>query len=244
MNEVEKIQVYEVVSVHGMLLFGENKPEVVPTKPYLQKLEGYIVDESGSTPITVWNEQIQRVMDSHFFHIQNVRVRQFQGQKYLSTTTETKIEEMSLDDTPKLDVKIVQEAKESLSVTIVECKSIRSVEVITFYTCLSCAKRVQSRQDSSMLKCGHCQNYMMIKNCSKTTAARVQVESQDGVNWYTLFTPTLEQIVKKHNNIMATGATTGEVEGIDADKLSEILLLTNDMKLKVVKDSVVGVELS
>ena len=53
MNEVEKIQVYEVVSVHGMLLFGENKPEVVPTKPYLQKLEGYIVDESGSTPITV-----------------------------------------------------------------------------------------------------------------------------------------------------------------------------------------------
>ena len=242
MNEVEKIQVYEVVNVRGMLLFGENKPEMVPTKPDLKKLEGYVVDETGSVAITIWNEEIKQVMDSHFFQIDNVRVRQFQGQKYLSTTTATRVEEMSVGDTPKLDAKIIKEAKESLDLTTVECKSIRSVEVITFYTCISCGKRVQSRQDSAMLKCGHCQNYMMIKTCSKTTAARVQVETNDAVNWYTLFTPTLECIVRKYN--MATGSSTGDVGEIDADKLSEILLLTNAMKLKLMKDSVVGVEFS
>ena len=127
MNEVETIQVYEVVNVCGMLLFGENKPKMVLTKPDLKKLEGYVVDETGSVAITIWNEEIKQVMDSHFFQIDNVRVQQFQGQKYLSTMTATKVEEMSVGDTPKLDAKIIK-AKESLNLTV-KCKSIRSVEV-------------------------------------------------------------------------------------------------------------------
>ena len=107
-------QVYEVVNVRGMLLFSENKPEMVPTKPDLKKLEGYVVDETGSVAITIWNEQIKQVMDGQFFQIDNVWVRQFQGHKYLSTMTATKVEEVSVGDTPKLDGKIISDGKSRL----------------------------------------------------------------------------------------------------------------------------------
>ena len=59
-QELDDIKVYQSVTVRGLLLFGD-KPEQLPTRSDLTKLEGCFVDQVGSIPVTIWNEQIELV---------------------------------------------------------------------------------------------------------------------------------------------------------------------------------------
>jgi len=90
-KDVAEIKVNQIVTIRGLLLFGEKKPEQVPSRSNLTKLETSLVDDHGSIPVTLWNEQINTARDGQHYEIQNIRVRQYNGQKYLSSTTETKL---------------------------------------------------------------------------------------------------------------------------------------------------------
>ena len=175
-----------------------------------------------------------------------VRVRQFQGTKYLSTTTETKIERVPLSDAPKVDQAKVEKAKELLELTTVECRDILSVDIVTFYTCVSCGKRVQARHDSNVLKCTHCRNYQMAKASQKTTAARIKVQTSNGDEWYTLFTSCLQAIVDNYKAHLPQRDVpiAPSLQEMDEDKRSEIVLLSNNLKLKVRNEPVVSLEFS
>ena len=52
-KDLDDIQVYQSITVHGMVLFGDNKAESVPNKTDLIEKEGSFVDEFGSIPITI-----------------------------------------------------------------------------------------------------------------------------------------------------------------------------------------------
>ena len=90
-KDVAEIKVNQIVTIHGLLLFGEKKPEQVPRRPNLTKLETSLVDDHGSIPVTLWREQINTARDGQHYEIQNIHVRQYNGQKYLSSTTETEL---------------------------------------------------------------------------------------------------------------------------------------------------------
>ena len=66
-QELEAVKVYECVTVHGLVLFGENNAENVPSKPGLTKLEGCFVDEHGSIPLTLWNNDIGNVENNEYY---------------------------------------------------------------------------------------------------------------------------------------------------------------------------------
>ena len=57
-KDVADIKVNQIVTIRGLLLFGEKKPEQVPSRPNLTKLGTSLVDDHGSIPVTLWNEQI------------------------------------------------------------------------------------------------------------------------------------------------------------------------------------------
>lgn len=76
-KDVAEIKVNQIVTIHGLLLFGEKKPEQVPRRPNLTKLETSLVDDHGSIPVTLWNEQINTARDGQHYEIQNIRVRQY-----------------------------------------------------------------------------------------------------------------------------------------------------------------------
>ena len=67
------IQVYQSITVHGMVLFGDNKAEPVPNKTDLIKKKGSFVDEFGSIPIMIWNKQIE-TEEEGLYEIKNVRL--------------------------------------------------------------------------------------------------------------------------------------------------------------------------
>ena len=67
--EVEAVKVFGSVSVRGLVIFGDNRPDDVPTKPGLTKLEACFVDEHGSFPLTLWNKEIDIVENEQYYEI-------------------------------------------------------------------------------------------------------------------------------------------------------------------------------
>lgn len=88
-KELNDIQVHESGSVRGYVVFGDQKAVPIPTKKDLTKREGCLVDDEGIFRVTLWNDSIQSMAEGGFFEIQSMRLRQYQGEKYLSSASDT-----------------------------------------------------------------------------------------------------------------------------------------------------------
>lgn len=79
-SERTDIKLNELVSVRGVIVIPDGqKPESIPSKPNLMKLDGCFCDGSGSIVLTVWNEHIELLKSENLYEIQNIRVRRYNG---------------------------------------------------------------------------------------------------------------------------------------------------------------------
>ena len=227
-KDLDDIQVYQSITVRGMVLFGDNKAEPVPNKTDLIKKEGSFVDEFGTMPITIWNKQIESVQEG-FYEIKNIRFRQFKGEKYMSAVTDTVFTNLN-ENLPHISQQKIKDAKEELKTKEITCDNIQSVDITVFYNCVTCSKKVQFQQGSPMLRCMNCRSRFLIKNSTKTTTARISIKKTDQTIWYSLFTSTLQAIIEKYNKDNNELET---IEEIDDDKLCQVILTTTGIKLRV-----------
>lgn len=232
-KDLDDIRVFESVTVRGLVLFCDNTAEQVPTKPGLTKLEGCFLDESGSIRIAIWNEQIEQTEDNQYYEIENIRVRQYFGQKYLFASIDTVFKKVT-SNLPKLSADDIKKAQNEIMTNEIMCNSFLSVETSAYYSCVTCNRKVQFRQDSVMLKCSHCSGKFLMKNSKKTLTVRVSVKKDDSITWYSLFTPVLDVFVKKYNEKYQKNEV---LENIDEDKLSEIILVSEGLTLRVNKNN-------
>ena len=94
---IENIRVFESVTVGGLALFGDAPPEVT-TGSGLRRLNGCFLDESGTMRLTLWNEQIDQVeLNNQYYEMENMRVRQYLGEKYLSGSADSTFKKITLD---------------------------------------------------------------------------------------------------------------------------------------------------
>lgn len=238
-RDVEELQIYQSISIKGFVLFGDRQPEKIPTKKDLTKREGCLVDEAGSVLITLWNEQIELIAEG-FYEVQNIRLRQYFGEKYLSASTDTIFNKIA-DNPPKtIPQQHIREALDKLRLDEISCLDINSADIQIFYTCVNCAKKVLFHQES-MLRCANCQSRFLISKSKKTTAVRVSLKDhEDGLTWYTLFTPMLEDIIHHYNE---KHEKQEALDQIDDDKLCNIVLELQGLKLKLNSTrNVIGVD--
>ena len=237
-KDVADIKVNQIVTIRGLLLFGEKKPEQVPSRPNLTKLETSLVDDHGSIPVTLWNEQINTAQDGQHYEIQNIRVRQYSGKKYLSSTTETKLL-LSKHQLGQLRPEAIQQAKEALKRQLQEaevlCDQVLTVEILKYFTCVNCKKKVQSRQESPMLKCTNCNCHFLKDRSTKNTSARISIQEDGQTSWYTLFTPSIQAIVDH----VSTDTTEKNVEQMDEEELSQVILLCKGLKFTVTPTNII-----
>ena len=186
------------------------------------------MDEFGNIPITIWNEQIKSTEEG-FYEIHNICLRQFKGLKYLSSTTDAVFNKLT-ENLPNISEQQIKHAEDELNTNEVTCDNIQSVDIMVFYNCVTCSKKVQFQQNSPMLRCMNCQSRFLIKNSTKTTTARISVKEGDQTTWYSLFTSTLENITEEYNKDNNEADT---IEEIDEDKLCEVILTTKGIKLRV-----------
>ena len=127
-KDLDDIQVYQSITVRGMVLFGDNKAEPVPNKTDLIKKEGSFVDEFGTMPITIWNKQIETVEEG-FYEIKKIRLQQFKGEKYISTVTGTVFNELN-ENLPRISQQKIKDPKEKLKTKEITCDNIQSVDSV------------------------------------------------------------------------------------------------------------------
>ncbi|XP_020904010.1 uncharacterized protein LOC110242371 [Exaiptasia diaphana] len=137
-KDLEKIQIFQAITIRGLIVFGGNQPESIPTKPDLIKKEGLLLDKSGKIRITLWNEQIQRVEEG-FYSIENIRLRQFKGEKYLSGDKETLFTKLT-ENVPQITNEEIKDAQEALKTSEIILPRIHTADIAVFYTCLTCSK--------------------------------------------------------------------------------------------------------
>ena len=188
--------------------------------------------------MTLWNKQINTARDGQHYEIQNIRVGQYNGQKYLSSTTETKLLP-SKHQLGQLQPQAIQKAKETLKRQLQEaevlCDQVLTVEILKYFTCVSCKKKVQSRQESSVLKCTNCNCHFLKDRSTKTTAARISIDGDGQTSWYTLFTPSIQAIIDN----VSTNTNGNNVDQMDEEELSQVILLCKGLKFKVTPANII-----
>ena len=127
-KDLDDIQVYQSITVRGMVLFGDNKAEPVPNKTDLIKKDGSFVDEFGTMPITIWNKQIETVEEG-FYEIKNIRLQQFKGEKYISTVTGTVFNKLN-ENLPRISQQKIKDPKEKLKTKEITSDNIQSVDSV------------------------------------------------------------------------------------------------------------------
>ena len=169
------------------------------SKTDLIEREGSFVNEFGNIPITLWNEQIESTEEG-FYEIHNIRLRQFKGAKHLSSVRDTVFNKLT-ENLPEISEKQIKRAKDELKTNEITCDNIQSVDIMVFYNCVTCSKKVQFRQNSPMLRCMNCNSRFLIKNSTKTTTACISVKEGDQTTWYSLFTSILKGLLKSITKI-------------------------------------------
>ena len=175
-RDLDHFQVYQTITVCGMVLFGENKAQPFPTKTDLIKREGSFVDEVGNIPITIWNKDIQSTKEG-IYKIQNVRLRQFKCKKYLFSAIDIVFKKLT-ENVPHISEQEIKDAKDKLKTNEVTCEKIQTVDIMVFYNCLTCSQKVQFQHSLPMLRCINCQSQFLAKN------ARISVKTGDQAVWY------------------------------------------------------------
>lgn len=162
----------------------------------------------------------------------NIRVRQYDGQKYLSSTTETKLLP-SKHQLGQLQPQAIQQAKETLKRQLQEAEvlhdQVLTVEILKYFTCVSCKKKVQSRQELPVLKCTNCNCHFLKDRSTKNTAARISIQGDGETSWYTLFTPSIQAIVDN----VSTNTNENNTDQMDEEELSQVILLCKGLKFMV-----------
>lgn len=231
-QDLRDVKVNQLVTLQGKVIFGTNTPEKVGSKGYT-KLDGFFIDQSGTVPLTIWNETIQLLEEGTYYEAQNVRLRQYNSEKYITSTPTSVFKQLS-GSQPAISEEIVKAATTKATMSQpqeVLCHDIQSVEIIQYYSCVTCAKRVQSRPDSLMAKCDNCRMRFLLEKSKKIITARISTKTaQEQLEWYSLFPSALEDIINNYNN---TNSCQKKLETLDEEKLSEIILLAAGMKLVV-----------
>lgn len=237
-KDLEKMVIHQALNISGLILFGDNQPQSIPSKPDLIKRKGLLLDDTGRVEITLWNEQVQCIQEG-FYQVEGIRLRQYRGIKFLSCEKDvTNFKEIT-ENLPNISQEDIEKAKDTLKQDEVACDKIQTTEIKEFYTCPSCAKKVPFEHDTKMLRCLTCRCRFLITNASKTTTARIQIIDNDNQKvWYTLFTQSLETILNRHNKETNENL---ELKNIDEDKLCMVILTIKGMKFYVKGDAVTNV---
>ena len=201
-NDLQNVQVNQLVTLHGKVLFGTNKSEKVGSKG-LVKIEGFLVDETGSIAVTVWNDQIAQLEDGNCYEAHSVRLRQYNGEKYITTTPTSTFQKL-LGCQLSISEEIIKDAVSMLQSQEISCQSVQTVEITQYYSSIACAKRVQSRPDSKLTKCDNCHVRFLLEKSKKNITARISIKTSEAntqLPWYSLFSSTLEEIINNYNQL-------------------------------------------
>jgi hypothetical protein len=208
------------VTVVGTVSLGSEAPKEVTirAKDVLVKEDCILEDQTGSASLHMWDRFIDQVTNAKSYRLENLVVKSFQGNVYLSTTFSSSITEVE----QVVDTLIGPELLESKErkVTVEEFKLVKKLDI--FVACQSCNRKVDDVSEKFM-KCKNCDSRQRRSSCPTQASVQVQVELPESESlWLTAFTDTLEQLLRPATSVMLSSSSS--------DKIEETLLTVKNIK--------------
>ena len=155
-----------------------------------------LTDETTTIKITLWDNIICQVHNGGCYSFSNVRVKQFDGKKYLTTTANTVVKEDS-NDFPQLSDEAFDAFFEIKTLTVETIELLDAFK--KHYSCKKCKKMVTEVTSDAIkiMKCKVCGSIQELSTCSISTSIRIAIRDETtGLLWLTLFDKHLKDIVK------------------------------------------------
>ena len=146
-----------------MVKVGE--PEQI--KPDLVKMSTIIADATGFIKLAVWNYQIDSIKTDVCYKFQNVTVRMFDNELYLTTNIYTKFEEID-DLTDVIPTEQVTLPEETV-------QQIETVEVTKQKTCSFCTIPIQYNESIPTVKYTNCNKKGLISKLPLSVITKVTI---------------------------------------------------------------------
>ena len=193
---IESLRESEMISAKGCLSLRADciREVVIKNGSVVTMLDWCAIrDESGTIRLTLWGDIIQQVTNHSCYSFENVLVKFYDFERYLTTTHSTRI--MPTEEKfPRIH--------EQLFDSLFDVERI-SIEKITFaqqlkkwLSCCECGKHLSDV--TSIVKCDKCKTVQPVSSCSMKASARIAIRGSDHeLIWLKAFTPVLEEMLNQ-----------------------------------------------
>ena len=192
--------------------------------------EAVLSDESGSIPISVWEEKIPLIQDGKFYLLKDMKLRFFNGKCLNTQQRFTEIREIHEDFEVKMN-------EETVNNTIICCPTILNGSVNVYPTCNNpvCRKKITAVPGVKLATCQNCNRKILLKNAGIDINASMQLEDKlENTHTITIFYDTIKLVVENVDKQEVLS---------DPDQLTASLLELENVDFEVAPNSNVAVKI-
>lgn len=177
-NDVKITQIREMADYEKVKVQAKVITTLDPVKVSVNNTKQDVVigDETGSMKLTLWNKDVNTLQDGESFLIENIQIRSFRNQKFLSSTRDgMKITSIS-------DIGAVQNESADFEYgTIKKGRIVGVSEIIKLKTCVKCTKRIIiNDSDDKFITCTTCKTLQIVEdNNQKNMITELVVRDED-----------------------------------------------------------------
>lgn len=194
------------VNVTGTLSLGQKEPKKVLVKSTQEtsfvKEDCILEDSTGHTSIHIWNPLISQLKNTYSYHFNNLTVKNFQGNTFLSTSPFTTYTQLQNTLSSLKGPAILETPEKQIFVDNFKLVSKLSI----FLSCQVCKKRITDVSGTSV-KCQNCSTHQKVVDCKKEASAKLCVTNKGADLWLIIFTNTLENLLQQVSSVTQQNTT-------------------------------------
>jgi len=200
-DNVRLLNENQVATVKGILTLSTDSIREVIMKnglliPMLERCT--VTDNSGTIPLTLWGDLIKQVANANSYSITHVRVKQYNSQKYLTTTPSTTITPANEDFSPPTN-EYFDRLFDAKTVKMITADRIHLADTLnTWLSCSKCQNLLAEETSAlnTVLKCPNCNAFQPASSCSTNASIRIAVrDNNHELLWFKVFTPLLLEML-------------------------------------------------
>ena len=165
------------VNVTGTLSLGQKEPNEVLVKSTQQisfvKEDCILEDSTGHTSIHIWSPLISKLKNNYSYRLNNLTVKNFQGNTFLSTSPFTTYSQQE-KTLSSLKGPVILEIPEK-QIFVGSFKTVSKLSI--FLSCQVCIKRITDISGTSV-KCQNCPTHQKIVDCKREASAKLCVTNE------------------------------------------------------------------
>lgn len=171
-----------------------------------------ITDHTASVRLTLWGNTIKEAINHPCCIMTSVRVKNFNGVKYLSSTPSTTLTETE-EKFPLPSEELFDSFFRATKILVDHLRVADSFK--TWRICTKCAKPIpqSASADTTIVKCENCNAVQPVSSCEINASVRVAVRRDTDYEliWLTAFKPVLQQMLQQPSEDISINSSEDQV---------------------------------